>query len=124
MKKILLAAPFLIACLGLVKSQVASRCVETNADVACTEQGTIRGAVEGEMLAFKGIPYAKPPVGSLRWRPTEPPEHWQGIRDGSRYGSICPQIVNQKVQGQEDCIFINVGDRVRNLPNRSPLWSG
>src|SRR5262245_56540353 len=59
-----------------------------DSDVACTEQGAVRGVVEGETLAFKGIPYARPPVGPLRWRPPEPPEPWQGVRDGGRYGSF------------------------------------
>src|SRR5262249_56177934 len=73
--------------------------------------------VEGEMLAFKGIPYARPPVGALRWRPTEGAEPWQGVRDGSRYGSMCPQIIGKEVKGEEDCLFINVW-RPREIPTQ------
>ncbi|WGD55236.1 carboxylesterase family protein [Bradyrhizobium sp. CB1650] len=39
------------------------------------------------MLVFKGIPYARPPVGPLRWKPTEAAEPWSGVRDGSRFGT-------------------------------------
>ena len=77
-------------------------------DVACTEQGAVRGAVQGATMAFKGIPYAAPPVGSLRWKPPTPPARWDGARDGSHFGAICPQIVDGEVKGNEDCLYINV----------------
>ena len=60
------------------------------------------------MLAFKGIPYARPPVGPLRWKPTVAAEPWSDVRDGSRFGAICPQISGQEVKGDEDCLTINV----------------
>src|SRR5712671_1675809 len=60
------------------------------------------------MLAFKGIPYARPPVGPLRWKPTEAAEGWSGVRDGSRFGAICPQIIGQEIKGDEDCLTVNV----------------
>src|SRR5206468_1201632 len=78
------------------------------ADVACVEQGAVRGTTEGATLAFKGIPYAKPPVGSLRWRPPESPSPWDGVRDGSRFGAMCPQIAGIDVVGDEDCLTVNV----------------
>jgi para-nitrobenzyl esterase len=76
--------------------------------IVCTEQGAIRGAVEGGTLAFKGIPYAEPPLGQLRWKPPQPATPWQGIRDGSQYSAICPQIVGKDVKGDEDCLYVNV----------------
>jgi para-nitrobenzyl esterase len=62
-------------------------CSANDPDVACTLQGAVRGVVEGDMLAFKGIPYARPPVGPLRWKPTEAAEAWSDVRDGSRFGA-------------------------------------
>ena len=108
---------FLGACVRPVASKLAARCAESGLDIACTEQGAVRGVVEGEMLAFKGIPYARPPVGALRWRPTEPAEAWEGVRDASRYGSMCPQIIGNEVKGDEDCLFINVW-RPREMPTQ------
>jgi para-nitrobenzyl esterase len=61
----------------------AKSCRANEPHVACTAQGAIRGVTEGDTLAFRGIPYTKPPVGALRWRPTEPPGRWEGVRDGS-----------------------------------------
>ena len=114
---VLIAALFLVACLHRLESQRAAGCVETSPDIACTDQGAIRGVVEDEALAFKGIPYARPPIGSLRWRPPEPAQRWEGVRNGSRYGSMCPQIIAEEVRGEEDCLFINVW-RPREKPAR------
>jgi para-nitrobenzyl esterase len=83
-------------------------CSANDPDVACTLQGAVRGVVEGDMLAFKRIPYARPPVGPLRWKPTEAAEAWSDVRDGSRFGAICPQIIGQEVKGDEDCLTVNV----------------
>jgi para-nitrobenzyl esterase len=88
-------------------AQVPS-CTSNDPDVTCTVQGAVRGVVEADMLAFKGIPYARPPVGPLRWKPTEAAEAWSGERDGSRFGPICPQIIGQEVRGDEDCLTLNV----------------
>ncbi len=85
-----------------------SVCSDQQSDIVCTESGAVRGSLEGDTLAFKAIPYAAPPVGALRWRPPVKPVAWTGIRDGSNYGASCPQLVDNRVEGQEDCLFINV----------------
>jgi para-nitrobenzyl esterase len=86
-----------------------SNCAATEPEIACTEQGAIRGTPQGDTLAFKDIPYAKAPVGALRWRPPEPPTSWGGVRDGSRFGEICPQLgAGNAVVGDEDCLTLNI----------------
>ncbi len=85
-----------------------SVCNSQNPEIVCTESGAVRGAPDGATLAFKAIPYAAPPVGALRWRPPAKPIAWTGVRDGSSYGASCPQLVDNRVEGQEDCLFINV----------------
>ncbi|MED5619915.1 carboxylesterase/lipase family protein [Ideonella sp. BN130291] len=83
-------------------------CADTGPGVACTAQGAVRGTPENGTLAFKGIPYAAPPVGPLRWQPPAAPARWEGVRDGSRFGAICPQLVGKDVVGEEDCLTLNV----------------
>ncbi|XP_013183096.1 esterase B1 [Amyelois transitella] len=79
------------------------------------EQGTLRGATCGSgeetYIGFKGIPYAKPPIGKLRFKAPEPPESWVGERDASQHGPVCPQY-NERLDciepGSEDCLYLNV----------------
>ena len=77
--------------------------------VAQTQSGAVQGVVTGNLVAFRGIPYAAPPIGALRWQPPQPPINWGGTRDASTFGYICPQLdaSNQPV-GSEDCLFLNV----------------
>ena len=55
-------------------------------------QGKLQGIVKDGVLRFNGIPYAKPPVGELRWHLPQAPEPWTGVRDASRFGNIAPQV--------------------------------
>src|SRR5258706_5326321 len=83
-------------------------CASESPDVVCAEQGAVRGVAEGRTLAFKGLSYAQPPVGPVRWKPPAPAPKWDGVRDGGRYGSRCPQIIAGEVKGDEDCLYVNV----------------
>ncbi|HEV7816891.1 MAG TPA: carboxylesterase family protein, partial [Janthinobacterium sp.] len=104
------AASFALAFLGLAALPQAAQAADCPGgdDVVCTDTGAVRGAADGDTLGFKGIPYAKPPVGELRWRPPQAPTPWSGIRDGAEYGAMCPQFLRGKVAGSEDCLFVNV----------------
>jgi para-nitrobenzyl esterase len=79
------------------------------------ESGRLQGAVQDGVLVFKGIPYAAPPVGDLRWRPPRPPARWSGVRMADRFGHECVQKpsgdqVARPLPGglSEDCLFLNV----------------
>ncbi len=82
--------------------------------VTQVETGSIQGATEYNMNVFKGIPYAAPPAGDLRWRPPQPAASWSGIRDASKFGNSCPQpnLKNENkglgLPGSEDCLNLNV----------------
>lgn len=76
--------------------------------------GMLRGVAEDGVVAFKGIPFAQPPVGDLRWRAPQPVARWQGVRDASRYGHDCMQLPFPSdaaplgTPPAEDCLFVNV----------------
>jgi para-nitrobenzyl esterase len=87
-------------------------------DLAVTESGLVRGVRSGDTFAFKGIPFAAPPVGELRWRPPAPPLPWFGVRDASSFGATCPQLdAEDHVVGDEDCLTLNVWTPVGATPS-------
>lgn len=87
--------------------------------LAKTRVGLVKGqAVEGG-IAFKGIPFAAPPVGPRRFCPPEPVESWEGIREATQFGPACPQVRRTSspilarmqqipVPLDEDCLYLNV----------------
>lgn len=78
--------------------------------------GKVRGEQIDGVYAWKGIPYAKPPVGSLRFRAPEKPESWTGIRDAVEFGPTAPQpstdvmkFLGEEVDNtREDCLNLNI----------------
>ncbi|CAG7822286.1 unnamed protein product [Allacma fusca] len=82
-----------------------------------TSLGQIEGTVEKSRkgrcyLAFRNIPYAKPPINELRFKDPEPAEPWTGVRDGSKFGSQCTQVDEHnsplRAVGEEDCLHLNI----------------
>ncbi len=79
-----------------------------------TVHGPVRGVDDGKAMSWKGVRYAAPPIGELRFRAPQPPQRWTEVLDATDYGSVCPQppVPNFPIDlgaGQsEDCLFINV----------------
>ncbi len=72
--------------------------------------GALQGARSGGAESFRGIPYARPPVGDLRWRAPAAVAAWAGTRDAGAYGGRCPALAgsNGALSLTEDCLFVNV----------------
>ncbi|WP_407563086.1 carboxylesterase/lipase family protein [Streptomyces sp. 184] len=66
--------------------------------------GLLRGVSAGDVVRFRGVPYARPPVGELRWRAPRPPRPWSGVRDAGTAGRRCAQPSG----GGEDCLYADV----------------
>jgi para-nitrobenzyl esterase len=81
-----------------------------------TANGAVEGKVKDGVHQFRGIPYAAPPVGDLRFRPPQPAPAWTGTRDATRFGPQAPQAVAQMEvlfggtppPSSEDCLTLNV----------------
>lgn len=78
------------------------------------DTGTLEGAIVRKVLSFKGIPYAAPPVGNLRWRAPQPAPAWLGVRQATAYGNDCMQFLDPSdaappgTTPAEDCLVLNV----------------
>ena len=80
------------------------------------DSGALLGVSDGGIDIYKGIPYAAPPVGPLRWMPPQAPASWSSARDASRFGAICPQpprpdaviAAGAGLTQSEDCLSLNV----------------
>ena len=83
--------------------------------IVSTAKGELQGArlkADGKPLfVYKGIPFAAPPVGPLRWRPPQPAAPWAGVRDALEFGPDFPQAPNARSRApsqSEDCLYLNV----------------
>lgn len=76
--------------------------------------GRLAGSRDGDIVTFKDIPYAAPPVAALRWQPPQPVATWKGVRPADKYGAICMQKYQPADNGvgalpmSEDCLTLNV----------------
>src|SRR5690348_9865538 len=85
-----------------------------NAQTVTISTGRLRGATTDGVTAYKGIPYAAPPVGNLRWEPPQPAAQWSGVRDATHYAHDCMQLPFPSdaaplgTPPSEDCLYANV----------------
>ena len=110
--------------------------------------GAVRGTAEGDLRVFRGIPYAQPPVGPLRWRPPLPLTRWTGVREATEFGAACYQppprlasiYVPRPVPMSEDCLTLNIwspatarkapvffwiyGGALQSGASRDPMYDG
>ncbi|KAH9641184.1 hypothetical protein HF086_004571, partial [Spodoptera exigua] len=87
------------------------RMVQVRVSEGLLEGERVENPYGGSFYSFKGIPYAQPPVGDLRFKAPEPPLPWEGIRSAKEFGPICYQKdfeSQSKITGSEDCLFLNV----------------
>ena len=78
--------------------------------------GWVRGREDGGIWEFLGVPYARAPVGPLRWRPPERPEPWSGVRDATMPGPLAPQVPpapgatlpGDPLEQSEDCLHLSI----------------
>lgn len=84
--------------------------------VVHTRYGSLRGSVdEGRTLVWKGVPYARPPVGNLRWKAPQDPDSWQGVREAIQPAEECTQLLTTRewirtgtAVGSEDCLYVDI----------------
>jgi len=118
-----LAAPFL-ALSFLVTAVHAASPPRTK-----TDHGVVEGTLtnKDQVRAFKGIPFAAPPIGNLRWQPPQPAAKWKGVRPAKDFGSHCiqssgyPDMVFHDPGPSEDCLTLNVWTPADAKPGSLPV---
>jgi para-nitrobenzyl esterase len=112
---------------------------QSAAPIVKIDSGELQGVVADGVVSFKGIPFAAPPVGELRWRPPQPLNKWTGVRQASEFGADCMQgrfgPPTAPAAGapaprvpSEDCLYLNVwrpaDQAARNLPVMVWIYGG
>ena len=92
----------------LVVLAAGSHLISAAADPVKVEGGLISGTDLGGVRAYKGIPYAAPPVGDLRWKEPQPVVAWTGVRKAEAFGAPCTQVSKANGEPSEDCLYLNV----------------
>jgi carboxylesterase type B len=101
----------------IIKEEQRGIMSETRNTIVETKAGKIEGSHENETYVFKGIPYATPPVGRLRWMSPEPHQPWESIRQAFAFNTVAPQNKSpfDVLEGlrvdepqSEDCLFLNI----------------
>lgn len=90
---------------------LAAPALAAPAPVVDAPAGAMRGVARKDVRVFRGIPYARPPVGDLRWRPPAELPAWSGVRDATRFGAACMQPRTPFADYaaiSEDCLFLNI----------------
>ena len=116
MKKLFLSLAFLLPMMGTM---------------AQTQVKTAEGILEGKDLSgikvFKGVPFAAPPVGNLRWKAPQPAKHWDGVREAKEYG---PNPMQEPLFGDmnfgtkvnsEDCLYLNIWTPAKTMKEHLPV---
>ncbi len=101
---------------------------------SATQDGLVSGvALSHGLEVFKGIPFAAPPVGKLRWRPPQPAAAWQGVRKADQFGPPCMQrvvtgrmgpwtrVFNSGKQPSENCLYLNIWTTAKRPEKLRPV---
>ncbi len=116
---------YLVLCLAAVPLALAAD------DLVRVESGVLSGVAgrSPEVRVFKGVPYAAPPTGDLRWRAPKPAAKWEGVRKADRFSSACMQtpyaenspyrMADEPVS--EDCLYLNVWTAAKSAKERRPV---
>lgn len=104
-------------------SAQAAKAVQTK-----VASGMLEGQIEASgVKSFKGIPFAKPPVGDLRWKAPQPVERWSGLRKATAFGNSAMQarvfddMVFRSPGVSEDCLYLNVWTPAKNMKEKLPV---
>jgi len=120
-----------IGLLILATVSYTSQLIAQNTDAPLlvkTQNGLLQGVTEANgVRSFKGVPFAQPPLGNLRWAPPSPPKNWDGIRQANKFG---PQAMQRPIYSDmmfrsdgksEDCLYLNIWTPAKATKQKLPV---
>jgi len=114
--------------LGVIIVQAVGGCCADSQSVVRTDAGIVQGTLEEGLAVFRGIPYAAPPVGKLRWQPPQAPPSWTGVQKAASFGPACPQQEVSELEGggdlgrmSEDCLYLNIWKPLTQRNEKLPV---
>lgn len=113
MKKII----FLTAILMLL----AAGCSKQLTPLVKVDDGMVQGTTENGLTVFRGIPFAAPPVGDLRWKAPQPASKWEGVLQADKFAPGPIQGGNPPAGKSEDCLYLNVWTPAKSTKDRIPV---
>ncbi len=112
---------FLMYSLAIVCPLIMNACSALPPEQVKVEQGIVQGTVEDGLRIFKGIPFAAPPVGELRWKAPQPAEKWEGIKQTTEYAPAPIQGGNPPSGKSEDCLYLNIWTPAKSSKEKIPV---
>jgi para-nitrobenzyl esterase len=120
--------PAIFAALFLA-APIAGRANAEDGDTVTTANGILEGTIDPAtgIRMFKGVPFAQPPVGDLRWKEPQPPVKWVGVRKADQFAPRCPQRpvfgdMNFRANGMgEDCLYVNIWTPAKSRNAKMPV---
>ncbi len=110
--KVLIYAILIVSCL--------SSCKRQEAGTVKVDGGWIRGIVTDDMTIYKGIPFAAPPVGDLRWKAPQPVKPWKGILAATDFAPS-PIQDSDELTISEDCLYLNIWTPAKSPADKLPV---
>lgn len=96
-------------------------CTKLQPNQVKTEQGIVQGTIEDSLRVFKGIPFAAPPVGDLRWKAPQPAEKWEGVKMTTEFAPAAMQGGNPPSGKSEDCLYLNIWTPAKSSKENIPV---
>ena len=108
-------------------------CAREIGDTIRIDSGLVSGTMDGDVRVFRGIPYGAPRVGDLRWKPPQPVEPWEGVRDCAEFGFSCLYVPyppgslwtgpewDDPAEQNEDCLHLNVWTAAESPDEKRPV---
>ena len=101
---------------------IGGSCIAQQPAPVKVEEGLLQGTSEDGLMVYRGIPFAAPPVGDLRWRAPQPAAKWDGIHQATKFAPGPIQAWGAPAGKSEDCLYLNIWSPAKSTSDRIPVF--